>query len=451
MTLENVPRYDEDKISEVGDHAIVVGGSMAGLVTARVLTDAFEEVTIVERDPLPDESVARRGVPQSDQAHVLIEAGRATLEDLFAGFGEEFMSSGGLMVDAATNFRYYLEGDFITSGPKRLPMYCGSRPLLEQVVRRLVTDLDSVTVRSDCQCTDYLTDESGTDVEGVVVRDGDAESKTELSADLVVDATGRTSQTPTWLEEHGYQSPTVDELQVDVAYSTITIERPPDDRRIYTVPPSPPRTRAGFAIPIENNRWEITMQGMHGDDPPTDVEGFKEFAASLPIPDLKILLEEQSWISEEITHYPFPASVRRRYENLDRFPDGLLVVGDAIASFNPIYGQGMSVAALEAILLHHVLASGGQEDLALRFFDRAEAVIDDAWQIAVGGDFKFPQTEGSKPPGTDLFNGYMARLARSAHSDGVVADAFIRMVLFEKPYTSLLHPSILRRVLLPSR
>lgn len=449
MTLENVSRYDENQISKVGERAVVVGGSMAGLVTARVLTDAFEEVTIVERDPLPDESVARRGVPQSDQAHVLIEAGRATLEDLFSGFGEEFISAGGLMVDAATNFRYYLEGDFIASGPKRLPMYCGSRPLLEQVVRRLVTDLDKVSVRANCQCTDYIVDDSETAVGGVVIRDGDSGVE-ELDADLVVDATGRTSQTPTWLEEHGYQSPTADELQVDVAYSTITIERPSDDRRIYTIPPSPPRTRAGFAIPIEDDRWEVTMQGMHGDDPPTDAEGFKEFAASLPIPDLKELLEEQSWISEEITHYPFPSSVRRRYENLDEFPDGLLVVGDAIASFNPIYGQGMSVAALEALILHHALASGGREDLPLRFFDRAESVIDDAWQIAVGGDFKFPQTEGSKPLGTDVFNRYMARLARSAHSDGVLSDAFIRMVLFEKPYTSLLHPSIARRVLLPN-
>lgn len=449
MALTKVSRYDEDQISNVGDHAVVVGGSIAGLVTARVLTDAFGDVTIVERDPLPDEPVARRGVPQSNQAHVLIEAGRATLEDLFVGFGEEFLSAGGLLIDAATNFRYHIEGDFVASGPERLPLYCGSRPLLEQVVRRLVTDLDSVTVRSNCQCTDYLVDDSETSVRGVAIQNADSRRE-ELDADLVVDATGRTSKTPTWLEEHGYRAPTVDELQVDVAYSTTIIERPPDDRRTYTVPPSPPRTRAGFAIPIENGQWEVTMQGIHGDDPPTDAEKFKEFAGTLPTTDVKTLLEEQAWVSEEIHHYPFPSSVRRRYEKLDRFPDGLLVVGDAIASFNPIYGQGMSVAALEAVILHHALASGGLEDLPLRFFDRAEGVIDDAWQIAVGGDFKFPQTEGSKPPGTDLFNRYLARLARRAHSDGVLADAFIRMVLFERPYTSLLRPSIAKRVLLPN-
>lgn len=449
MTLSTVPRYDNDRIDTVGEHAVVVGASLAGLFAARVLSDGFDEVTVIDRDLLPDEPVARRGVPQAGHPHVLLEAGRATLEDLFPGFCKEILTAGGLMIDAASELKYYDEGGFVADGPNRLPMYCASRPLFEQVIRRRVGALDSVTLRTDCRVTDYLADDGATTVTGVVVRDGDS-GRTELTADLVVDATGRTSRTPTWLEAHGYAPPTVDEVQIDLAYSTAVIERPADDRRTVLVPPSPPRPRGGGLMPIEDDRWLVNIHGMHGDHPPTDPEGFTDFAASLPVSDLEHLLDTQPWVSEDIDYYPFPSNIRRRYEGLDQFPAGLVVIGDAIASFNPIYGQGMSVAALEALLLHHAFAAGGRENLALRFFERTEAVVDLVWRMAVGGDFGFPETEGPKPRGTDLFNRYLSRLLRSAHSDAELTDAFYRVLRLEHPPTALLHPTVMWRVLFPS-
>ncbi|WP_458207930.1 FAD-dependent oxidoreductase [Haladaptatus sp. NG-SE-30] len=447
MTLANVPRYDDDQLSGGRGTAVVVGASMSGLLAARVLADRYEQVTIVERDSLPDEPVARRGVPQASHPHILWEAGRTTLEDLFPGFGEELLSEGGLMFDLGRDFHAYDQGGFFAEGPKRLPLYSASRPLFEQIVRRCVFELDGIDVQPDCQFVDYLVNDSATSVEGVVVRDGGAK-KSEVTADLVVDAMGRASRTPTWLEAHGDTPPPVDEVHIDVAYSSGLIERPSDDRRAFFVAPDPPRTRGGAAFPVKGGHWQVNVHGMHGDHPPTEAEAFAEFAASLPVPHLKRLLDTHSWVSNDVDHYPFPSNRRCRYETLDRFPEGLLVIGDAIASFNPIYGQGMSVAALEALQLHHTLA-GHDEDLALRFSDRAETVVDTAWMMAVGADCQFSQTEGPTPRGADLFDRYLSRLVRRAHTDGVLADAFARVLTMQQPPTALLHPHIVWRVFNP--
>lgn len=450
MTVATVPQYDSDQMSVWGEHAVVIGAGMAGLLAARVLADAFDEVTVVERDPIPDEPVARRGVPQGRHIHVMQAAGKVTLEDLFPGYRTDLLSAGGLEIDGARDLKFYAEGGFLADGPCQLPLYAATRPLYEQPVRRHLTDRDDVHLRSRCQFRDYLTDDAATAVEGIVFTNEETAME-ELDATLVVDATGRTSRTPAWLKRHGYTSPSIDEVHINLAYSTGFIQRPADDHRALLVTPSPSHPRGAGILPIEGGRWVVTVAGMHGDHPPTDVEGFADFAASLPVPHVKRLLEEHAWASDDIAHYPFPSNLRHRYENLDRFPDGLVVVGDGITSFNPLYGQGMSVAALEALLLHHVLATGGLENLAPRFFERSEEVIDIAWMMAVGADFQFPQTNGPKPRGTDLMSRYISRLHRKAHTDGMLRDAFFRVMMMERPPTTLLRPRVMGRVLKPTR
>jgi 2-polyprenyl-6-methoxyphenol hydroxylase-like FAD-dependent oxidoreductase len=450
MTLATVPRYQGDQTAEIGEHAVVVGGSMAGLFAARVLNDGFEKVTVIDRDQLPDTPSTRDGVPQGPQPHVLLEAGRATLEDLFPGYGEELISAGGLLVDGASDFKYFDEGDYVADGPRRQLMYFASRPLIEFILRRRVAGLDGVRVRSGCHFIDYLVESPATTVDGVVIR-SDGTDQEQIRADLVVDATGRTSRTPKWLEERGYEPPGLDEVHIDLVYSSILIERPPDDRRVVYVPLSPPRTRGGAAFPMEGDRWLVNLHGMHGDHPPTDIDDYSEFAASLPTSELKRLLDQHPLASKEIEQYPIPSNRRYRYEDLDRFPNNLIVIGDAIASFNPVYAQGMSVAALEALVLHHTLATRSRANLGLRFFDRAEQVIDIAWKMAVGADFGFSQTTGPKPRGTDLFNRYVSRLTRKAHTDGELRHAFYQAIVMERPPTSLLRPGVMWRVLRPIR
>ena len=450
MTLATVPQYDSNRLTERGGRAVVVGAGMAGLLAARVLGDAFEEVTVLERDSVPDEPVARRGVPQGCHTHVMMEAGRATLEDLFPGYRKDLLSAGGLEIDGARDVKFYAEGDFLADGPRRLPQYAATRPLYEHLVRRHVDGLDGVHLRSRCQFKDYRVDETATTVEGVVFTNEETAVE-ELTTDLVVDATGRTSRTPGWLERHGYTSPPVDEVSIDLAYSTVLIERPANDRRAFIVPPDLPHTRGFGMFPVEDDRWMATFGGIHGDHPPTDADELTDFAAGVPGPNAKQLLDTQPWISDEIVHYPFPSTLRRRYEDLDRFPDGLVVIGDGIASFNPVYGQGMSVAALESLLLHESLATTGLEDLARHFFEQSTEVIDSAWVMAVGPDFRFSRTTGPKPRGTNLMSRYISRLHRKAHTDGTLRDAFTRVLMMEQPPTTLLHPGVMWRVLRPAR
>lgn len=449
MSLRTVARYDDGRLARTDAEVVVVGASMAGLLAGRVLADYAHEVTILDKDPLPDESVARRGVQQAEHVHVMLEAGRATLEDLFPGFSEELLSAGGLVIDGAGDVCQHQEGDFLADGRSRFPLYCASRPLFEQVVRRRVAERPNVTLRPNCTVTGYRYDEESGSVTGATFVDEGRET-TALDADLVVDATGRTSRTPNWLVDNGYESPATDEVTVDLAYSTVAVERPPNDRRALLLSPSPPITRGGTAIPVEGDRWIVTLFGLHGDHPPADPEGLEAFAEGLPTPELADLLCDHQWVSDDVHQYPFPTSVRRRYDEVEAFPDGLLVVGDAIASFNPIYGQGMSVAALEAVQLHHALADGGQADLARRFFERADAVVDPAWKIAAGADFDFPQTEGPKPAGTGILNRYVSRLVRTAHDDPKVAERFGRVIRLERPPTALMHPDVLFRVLAPA-
>ncbi len=447
MTLDSITRYDPDQLSQREGHGLVVGASMAGLLAARVLADAFETVTVVEKDRLPTDATIRPGVPQSQHIHVLQKAGQEMLDDLFPGYTQELTDAGGLEIDAAVDFDVYIEGGFLAKGPVHMPMYCASRPLFEYIARKRVAALENVTIRESCQFVGLVTSDDMSTVEGVTVRtDGDTH---DIEADLVVDATGRTSRTPTWLEDHGYASPPTDLVTTGVAYSTAILERKASDHRALVVFPTPPNRRGCATFPIEGDKRVLTLAGYHGDHAPTDPEKFCDFADSLPISDVREILSEHEFLSEDIAFYPIPSNRRRRYEELEEFPDGLVVVGDAIASFNPIYGQGMSVAALQAVQLHHTLATDASNAIALQFFAAAGRIVDEAWKMSTGADFKYPETSGPRPFGTGITNRYLSRLIRKAHTDWRLAEAFGRVGFMETGGLSLFKPMIAWRVLKP--
>ncbi len=431
----------------VGGHAVVVGAGMAGLLAARVLVDAFDRVTVLDRDALPTHGSARKGVPQDRHPHALLEAGRTVLEELFPGFGDTLVDRGGLVLEVGTEARLFDQGGFLAAGHAHRTMYSSSRPLMEAVARQRLAEHDGIRLRGGCQLVDHLTPH-GSRVRGVAVHDGES-GRQEIPADLVVDATGRGTRTPAWLAEHGFAPPATDEVRIDVGYTTRVLERPDDDRRNYLVPPAAPDTRGGVLLPIESGKWLLTLVGAHGDHPPADPEGFSDFAATLPSPELAEVLADHPAATETASRYRFVAHVRHRYEDLDQLPDGLVPIGDAIASLNPVYGQGMSVAALEALELRESLADGGDDDLPRRFLARAGQVVDGAWRSAVGSDFRFPQTEGTRPPGTDLVNRYLARMVRRAHSDDHLADTFLDAMLMTAPPTTLFRPTTVWRTLRP--
>lgn len=434
-----------------GTHAIVIGGSIAGLLAARVLSDHFDRVTVVERDKLADAPEARKGQPQVRHLHALMTRGFQIMQRYFPDLAEGLRSENTLQ-DNARSMRWYCYGGYRARFDFGMQVVFASRPFLEWHIRQRVLALPNLEVFDGCVVEGLLTSSDQSEVTGVrIVRRSNGEQPQTLRASLVVDATGRGSHAPRWLQTLGYPQPDHSSVTCGTGYATRVYRRNPsepggNDWRFIT-PEAPREKRMGGAFPIEGDRWLVSLGGWHGDHAPTDEQGFQSFARSLPAPDVYEIVSRCEPLSEITTH-KFPASLRRHYEKLKRFPAGLLVLGDAICSFNPLYGQGMTTAALQVAELDALLSErgGNLDGIAGLFFARAAKVIDGPWQTAVGEDFRFPETQGKKAPGTNAINAYVAHVHRATHHDPVVGMAFLRVMNLIEPPTSLLHPRIVWRV-----
>ncbi|MEV4478279.1 FAD-dependent oxidoreductase [Micromonospora coxensis] len=429
--------------------AVVVGASMGGLLAARALSDAYDEVLLLDRDALPETPTSRRGVPQGRQLHVLLDRGRQVLAELFPGIGAELTARGACPVDLHGEVHWYNDGHRMRRAPSDLIAYGMSRPLLEQVVRERVAALPGVRVLAGHEVTGLLTAGDGSRVTGVrVVPGGDDRTEIAIEADLVVDAGGRGSRSPVWLAELGYPTAPEERVEINVTYVTRTYRREPGQLEgllgaLANAMPGQPR--AGIVAPHEDGRFAVVLSGVLGEQPPTDDEGMAAFAGSLFAPQIGELLRTALPVSEPV-RMRYPASVRRRYERLRRLPEGYLVFADALCSFNPIYGQGITVASLEALLLRRLLAEGGA-GLARRFYRSAARVIDAPWQISVGTDLRFPEVPGRRTLKVRLVNAYIARLHAAATTDAGLGAAFLRVINLVDPPTRLLTPGRMLRVL----
>jgi 2-polyprenyl-6-methoxyphenol hydroxylase-like FAD-dependent oxidoreductase len=425
-------------------HAIVFGGSMGGLLAARVLSDHFERVSLVERDALPALAEQRRGVPQGRHTHGLLASGRNVLEKLFPGISEALLKAGAVTGDIVRDSRWFFEGACLSRPPSGLNGLLMTRPLLEAAVRERVLAHPKVVRRDELAVEELVVDRKSGRVTGVRAS-GEA-----LLGDLVVDATGRGSRSPQWLEELGYKKPLEEVVQVGLGYTTRFFRRKPTDLNGDTavvIPPTPKGKRGGVMLAQEGDRWTVTLIAHFGNYAPEDLDGFIAFASTLPAPYIHEVVSRNEPLGETASAR-FPASVWRRYELLQRFPAGYLVFGDAICSFNPIYGQGMSVAALQAVELERTLAcSDGDSALAKTFFCRAAKVVEIPWSIAVGADLRIPETVGRRTTGVKLVNWYISKLHKAAHADPVAALAFHRVGNLLAPPPSIMRPRVAIRVL----
>jgi 2-polyprenyl-6-methoxyphenol hydroxylase-like FAD-dependent oxidoreductase len=423
---------------------------MSGLLAARVLTDCFPRVTLVERDDLRQVVEHRRGLPQGRHTHGLLARGREVLEELFPGLSQELLRQGGVLADLQDDCRWHNDGHLLRQSHSGLHGIALSRPMLERAVRARVLALANVTLLAPCD-VDELQHRAG-EVTGVRVRPRDGGPTQDLHADLVIDATGRGSRTPTWLESVGYPGPEVETIELSLGYVTRQFAWCPGDLyddAAVVVGPTQQNPRFGVALRQEGQRWTVTIGGYGSDRAPADLDGFKTFANSLPSAEIGQLIADKGPLSEPLT-YRFQSSQRRRYDRLRRFPNGLVVTGDAICSFNPIYGQGMSVAAIEALALRDVLASGDQ-DIGRRFFRRAVRAAQGPWDIAAGGDLRLPVVPGPRPLKVRIVNAYVAQVQAAAAADEVVGRALLDVANLLRGPESLLRPQIARRVLLGTR
>lgn len=434
--------------NNVGDRAVVLGGSMAGLLAARVLADSYAEVLIVDRDELTGVTTPRRGVPQGRHVHGLLARGQQILEELFPGFTTG-ATDAGIPTGDLGELRWFFNGVRLQPASTGLICVSAARPVLESHVRARVAAIPNIRFLERYNILGYASTLDHSRVTGAVVepqsRSGAAET---LRADLVVDATGRGSRTPAILEELGYQRPPEEKVRIDLTYTTRhyrlrSEERLNGDLSINPVS-TPSHPRGAFFSRIEGGRCVVSLTGVLGDAAPTDPDGFLDFVKSLPVPDVFDVIHDAEPLDDPVS-FKYPASVRRRYEQLQDFPEGLLVVGDAACSFNPVYGQGMTVAAQEALTLREHLSRGATPQ-PTAFLKDISAVIDIPWTISAGGDLAFPQVEGPRPPDVLMGNAFMRRLQTAATRDGTVTREFMRVAGLVDPLESLMRPSMIYRV-----
>jgi 2-polyprenyl-6-methoxyphenol hydroxylase-like FAD-dependent oxidoreductase len=434
-------------MKQIGQHAVVIGASMGGLLAARALSDFYATVTVLERDNFPLSDVPRKGVPQGRHPHGLLSRGRHVIENFFPGWTDEVVASGGVRGDIAGDVNWIGHGVTIKSAPSDLIGLLASRPVLEGHVRRRLMALPNVRVIENCAVQGLIADDQRIAIKGVRARVGNGVEET-ITADLVVDASGRGSSSPAWLEGFGFAKPAEEKIEIGIGYTTRVYRRRPTDlggKLAVVIAGSGPNWRNGVILYQTEDRWIVAIGGYFGDHAPDDEQMFAAYAGSLPTSEIYDIVAHAEPLSDFV-RYRYPANLRRRYERLTRFPAGYLVFGVALCSFNPVYGQGMTVAAQEASLLGQCLEAGNA-DLARRFFAAAATAIDTPWDIAVGNDLRHPQVVGPRPAKVRFINWYIGKLHMAARHDAKLATAFLEVANLEAPPTKLLHPAIVLRVI----
>jgi 2-polyprenyl-6-methoxyphenol hydroxylase-like FAD-dependent oxidoreductase len=430
----------------------VIGASVAGLLAAAALSETCPRVTVFERDTLPEEPGPRRGVPQSRQLHALQARGVQALEELLPGLRDDLIAAGGVVADMQGDIHWYLDDYLLRPARTGLEGIGISRPQLEWMIRTRVAALPGVTITDATDVTRPVTADGR--VTGVTVRAARMQHAAEetVTADLLIDAAGQGSRTPVWLPELGRPAPETSRVRAGVTYVSRLYRRDPqqlDGRFGSLLTPYPGRTFGGAALRQEGNRWVVLIAGMVGTEPPLDEAGMIGFADRFACPDIAAVMRESAPLSEPMK-YTHPESTRYHYESLGGHLEGLLVIGDAFCSLNPIYGQGITIAALEALILRGLL-NGGAADLERDYFQAAGKLVAEAWETSASSDLRFPEVEGRRRPGAALLNAYGEKFRAAASVDPALGETFLRVAnMIDKP-AKLLSPGNVLRVFRSAR
>ncbi len=436
---------------------MVLGGSVAGLLAARVLGGTYREITVVDRDRFSANGRPRHAAPQGHHIHALLGRGQQILEELFPGFTEELISMGVPVEDFGTSLSWYFGGRMMKRVETGMLCVAAGRPLLEERIRARVQNLSNVKIRERTDILGLVASADRKQITGVRIQrrvdgvDGAGSEGAEevLDADLVVDTTGRGSRLPRWLVEFGYPQVEEDQVKMDLSYTTCDFFGPlpvdPIGRDIALLPVATPDMPRGAIFARLPDRYAVSLTGILRDRPPTDHEGFLEYARSLPLREVFEAIRDAQPMGPPVT-FRFPASIRRRYERLRHFPGGLLVMGDAACVFNPVYGQGMTVSAIGATVLRRHLGGGSPPD-PRRYLRDLARTIDAPWDMAAGADLRFPGVQGRRTLKLRMGNSYIPRLQAAAARDAVLSRTFLRVAALVDPLQTLMRPRVIWRVL----
>jgi len=436
-------------------HAVVLGGSLAGLLAARVLADHFDEVTLIERDAYPETTAARKGIPQANHVHGLLMRGRQILEDLFPGVQDEMIAAGAPVVDMANEIAWFTPAGWGVRFPSEVMVLAFTRPLLDLHVRRRLAENPRVKILDNTDVLRLLPGSKTNRVAGVLIcpraSEMDRRVAKELRADLVLDATGRASRAPRWLEELGCEPPEEIVIDAHLAYASRMYRIPEgfegDWQCAYVQAAPPDQKRGAILFRVEDNRWLVTLIGRGGETPPADEIGFLQFARSLRVFTIFDAIRGAEPLTPIKTHRATQNRLRR-YERLRALPENFLLMGDAVCAFNPVYGQGMTTAALGAMELRKCLRESGK-NLSRRFQRRLAKVNAAPWMLAIGEDYRYRETVGGSPTlMTRFMHRYMDRVVQLATHSVPVRKVLLLAFNMLVPPTALFRPQVLFRVLL---
>ncbi len=440
-----------------GRHALVIGGSMAGLLAARVLSDYFGQVTIVDRDIFPDVPDHRKGVPQSQHAHALLPKGQIIISSLFPGILDDLRADGALSVTDVVPMVIVSPAGKLPAQRQESEYMAFSRYLLEWHVRDRLSRLANIRIISNTEVTGLLASEDQTRVVGVHMRERGLQSYIDvLTADLVVDASGRHSQAPKWLVELGYEETPEEKINSGLGYASRFYARPenfPDDWQGIIINGRPPQNpRAGLILPVDNGRWHVSLGGIAGNFAPTDEEGFLQWARDLPDPSIYEAIRVAKPLTP-IRGSRTPENRLRHFEQLQRWPGGFITIGDSVCAFNPIYGQGMSVSAMDAMTLNACLQEqqrAPRPDFERHFQRELAKTVAAAWLVSTGEDLRWSgvKLSGARPsPFLGLLHSYMNLVLRGAVEDPMLAGAYMSVIGMMAPPLSLAQPRIVLQAL----
>lgn len=430
---------------------VIIGGSLAGVLAAAAVKEHVDSVEILEAHELPAGPEPRTGVPQAAHIHWLQSGGAEAIDALLPGTIDRLTDAGAHRVPVTTDMVIFSpEGWYRRWQRATHYVITASRDLTDLVVRNEVLKDPRVTVRTHTKAVGLLGDRHA--VEGVRVRDADG-IEAELRADLVIDASGRASRLPRWLARLGLTGLAEERLDSGMVYASRLYRAPVPTRGwpvvgVQADPLARQPARAGGILPIDGERWHVSLMGAPGAEPTRAAEHFEPFARTLRHPIMADLLEHAEPLGDvSVTHST--ANRRHYYERLRGWPDGLVALGDSVATFNPVYAQGMSVAALGALALRDLLASGPTRGLAHRAQRAVARPVDVAWALATGQDIHFATTGGTHPKVTDrLLRRYVSRLSRTATGSFRAATALTDVLALQAPPVSLVRPSVLLAALI---
>jgi 2-polyprenyl-6-methoxyphenol hydroxylase-like FAD-dependent oxidoreductase len=430
----------------------VLGGSIAALFAARALCEGYDEVVLVDRDKLIGVREARRGAPQGRHINGLLARGARAMEELFPEITVELVRDGCPITDLAGTVRWYVGGVPLQQTRAGLTNVAARRPLMEAHVRDRVQALGNVTFMEEYDIAGLVTTEDRAKVVGARVRcsggaNGDAE-ETVVTADLIVDATGRGSRTPVWLESLGYGRVKDEGAKIGLGYASRHYVLGTDpfgtNHSIISIA-SPDRPRGAIFTKTDSGTVELTVYGILGDHPPTDPEGFNAFAKTLTAPEIYEAITDAKPIDDPVL-YKFPTTMRHRYDKMTSFPENFIVIGDAVCTPNPVFAQAQTLAALEALaLLRHMRS--GRPIRSLDFMKEVGAIIDPAWDMTTGVDLSFPGVPGRRTLKLKLIQAYMQRLLIAATQDAKFTEAFMRSAGMVDDPKALTKPGLVVNVL----